>query len=199
MKSIFFRQLPIFAIMAASGVSHALTFSNIIITSPPLSTGATYSVAGNSISFYTPNAYVIGVGSGILDIYYDVNAGPAARVNQVLTNLAFAVTGSATVAFAEEIHEIDCAFGNIIGGPLATDIGSFGAGTPFYSNSLILSSDKQCVRVHDRFTLTATQANDIASVAINNQSINTVVPEPASLGALAMGAAALLLRRKKTV
>ena len=41
--------------LAIAGSAQAVTFSNVSITPPPLSEGSSWSIDGNSISFFSPS------------------------------------------------------------------------------------------------------------------------------------------------
>lgn len=181
----------------------AVTFSNVIIQSSPLSTGSSYSTIGSSISFFTPNAIVGDVvdplRSGTLNIQYDADAGSNIVTVGVGVNLATALSGSGTVVFTELVFEIDSA-GNEVGGPIGSDTHLFNSSSSmFYSNNISLSKQVQRVRVKKGMTLAApaTSAVDLAAVAIVNQSINTGTPEPASMVAIGLGVAGLVASRRR--
>jgi hypothetical protein len=90
--------------------AQAITFTNVIIQSPPLSTGSSWSAIGNSISFFTPNAIVGDVvdplRSGTLNIQYDAtNFGNNVFAVGVTVNLAAVSLGSGMIQFGELIFE----------------------------------------------------------------------------------------------
>src|SRR5215216_5417080 len=90
-----------FAALVVSG-AQAITFSNVQINSSPLSDGSSFTVIGNSISFFVPNALVGDVQdplrAGTLNIQYDVamDTGDADAVG-VFVNLGALALGSGTV------------------------------------------------------------------------------------------------------
>ena len=191
------------ATLAVAGTASqaAILFTNVNIQSPPLSTGSSYTTAGNSISFNTPNAIVgdaSATRSGILNIQYDAcSTGAAAAIVTANVNLGTAVLGSQSqVVFLEQVFEID-SLGNEVGGAIGSISHTFTASTSFnWSGFMTLSRQVNCIRVKKALILAApdTQGFDLAAVAINNQSIE-LVPEPASLAALGFGLA-MVLRRK---
>lgn len=201
----FFR-LALISSFAAIGLSaRAITFTNVQIQSPPLSNGSSWSSIGNSISFFTPNAQVGDatdpLRSGTLNIQYDALnfGGPAMTANSLTVTLGASVLGAlSSVDFIEVIVEID-ANGNEIGTPLGSSTHTFfESSAPTFNDTITFSRPVFAFRAKKSFALDApvTQAIDLASVTINNQSIQ-VVPEPATMGALALGALALIARRRK--
>lgn len=189
-----------------AGSAMAVTFSNVTIVSPPFSVGSGYSVLGNSISFFTPNAIagdpVDPLRSGTLNIQYDVDSGTPMVADVVGVNLGTALLGSGQVIFNEFIFEIDCNTGSEIGGPIGMDSHTFDAtSSMFYSNSIMLSRQVTCIRVKKSFTLLApdTVDLDLAALAIVNQRIDTTTPEPASILAVGLGLGSMIVirRRKK--
>ncbi|MBS1705506.1 MAG: PEP-CTERM sorting domain-containing protein [Armatimonadetes bacterium] len=191
------------ALVAAVGAAHAVTFSNFVYTSSPLSDGASQSFGGNSISFFTPNAIVGDAStlrSGNLSIQYDADAGVSVVSVGVLVSLGAPVLGSGTVNFTEKVWELDCNTGQTLG-LLGSISHSFdvNSGTVF-SGNISLSSQVKCIRVLKSFDLNAPDTNDldIAAVAVVNQSIQTApVPEPATLAVLGLGGLIVSRRRRK--
>jgi hypothetical protein len=183
--------------------AQAITFTNVIIQSPPLSTGSSWSAIGNSISFFTPNAIVGDVvdplRSGTLNIQYDAtNFGNNVFAVGVTVNLAAVSLGSGMIQFGELIFELD-SNGNEVGGPIGTISHTFDANSgTFWSGNIVLSRPVAAFRAKKFFVMTApdTQTVDLAALAVVNQSVQ-VIPEPATLGALGIGAAALLALRRR--
>ncbi|MBL8048419.1 MAG: PEP-CTERM sorting domain-containing protein [Chthonomonas sp.] len=175
----------------------------ISITSAPLSTGASWTTSGNAISFSTPNAIVgdpAATRSGILNIIYDVDAGAGSAINQVLANLGAVTMGSGQINFIEQVFELD-SMGNEVGGAIGTATHNF---TPMssgnWSGATNVFAPKRYLRIKKSFVMTAspdTPALDLAALAINNQSVAMVVPEPASILAIGLAGVAFLARRKK--
>lgn len=186
-------------VLAVAASANAITFSNVIITSTPLSDGSSYAANGNAISFNLPNAIVgdgVGVRAGTLNIQYDVDAG--ALANGVGANVGVVALGTGAIAFRESVIELDN-LGNEIGGIIGSASFNFNASTPmYYSTTIALTQAVRYLRVKKSFTLVApdSQAFDLAAVAIVNQNVQ-VVPEPGTIAALSLGAAALLRRRRK--
>lgn len=191
------------ALVSGAVGAHAVTFSNVIIQSPPLSTGSSFSTIANSISFFTPNAIVGDVTAplraGTLNIQFDASnfSGPMMTADQVVVNLGTVCLGSGTILFLEEIIELDSA-GNEIGGPIGTASHLFNASTPFiWSSTINFDHPVENLRAKKSFSLLApdTDGVDLAALAIVNQNIT--VPEPATMAALALGAGAFLARRRR--
>lgn len=188
-------------LLAAAALGYSVTFSNVIFASAPLSDGATFGFDANSITFYTPNAGVgdaPGIRVGTLTIQYDADAGALMCAVEATVTLAQAILGSGTIEFTEVVYEID-EFGAIIGGPLASVAVTFDSNSsPIWSDTLVLSSCVQRLRAIKTFEMNApeTAGEDLAAVAINNQSI-TVVPEPTTIAGLGVASLALIRRRKK--
>ena len=183
--------------------AQAITFSNVQIQSPPLSNGSSFSVSGNAISFFLPNAIVgdaqAPLRSGTLNIQYDVAMGSAeANAVGVFVNLGALALGSGTVDFIETVIELDGPGGNEVDGGIGTSSHHFDANTsPFFDDLIQFNHSVRYFRAKKAFVLTAVDTNalDEAGVALVNQ--NVMVPEPATIAGLALGALALARRTKR--
>jgi hypothetical protein len=202
-RFIRFALLTTFTVLAVG--AKAITFSNVIILSPPLSNGSSFTTSANSISFFTPNAQVGDatdpLRSGTLNIQYDATnfGGPEMTANSLTVTLASSVLGSlSSVVFTEILVELDGG-GNEVGTPLGSSTHTWFAGDdPTFSDTIVFSRPVFAFRAKKSFALDAptTQGIDLAAVTINNQSIQ-VVPEPATMAALGLGAMALLRRKRR--
>lgn len=191
-------------VVAGAVSAQAVTFSNVIIQSPPLSNGSSSLPSGNAISFFLPNAIVGDVTdplrAGTLNIQYDAtNFGPMMTANTATVNLGTAILGSGVVVFLESIFELD-AFGNEVGGgPIGTATHIFDVNNNMvWSTTINFSRPVSSFRAKKSFTLMAPNTNvtDLAAVGTVNQAVH-LVPEPATLGALGLGAVALFARRRR--
>lgn len=200
-----FARLALAATFVASAIgAQAITFSNVQIQSPPLSTGSSFTTIANSISFFTPNA-IVGdavdpLRSGTMQIQFDATnfGGPSMVADEISVNLAGVTLGSGTIFFVETIFEID-SNGNEIGSPLGSVTHQFDSNSqPIWNTIIFFNRNVEAIRVKKSFVLSAaaTDETDLAAVAIVNQAIH-VVPEPASMGALGLGIAALVARRRR--
>jgi hypothetical protein len=203
-KSTLVRLAFASAIVAGAVSAQAVTFSNVIIQSPPLSTGSSFSTIGNSISFFTPNA-IVGdavdpLRAGTLNIQFDASnfGGGAIFADEVVVNLQGVTLGSGVVFFIETIIELD-ALGNEIGGIIGSASHVFdSSSSPVWSTTIVLDHTVHALRAKKSFTLaaSATDVTDLAAVAGVNQNLH-IIPEPATMAALGMGAVALLARRRR--
>jgi len=195
--------MPVLAFGVAVS-AQAITFDNVIIQAPPLSTGSSFTTIGNSISFFTPNALVgdpvAPLRSGILAIQYDahVDNGPSIFADGLVVDPVGALLGSGTLSFSEDVFELD-GLGNEIGGPIGHVDGTIDAnfvGT--WSQTIMFDHIVKNIRAKKVFVLSAvnTDALDVAAVGIINQNLKPV-PEPATMATLGLGVIALLKRRKK--
>lgn len=193
------RSLVVASLATIGAAAHAVTFYNVIIASPPLSNGSSWSSTGNAINFYTPNAILMdGAPAAFVpfSIQYDADMGTGNSANQVGVNLAVVTAGSGFVQFTEQVFELDNA-NNEVGGPIGTDAFLFNPNTPVvYSNDIALSRSVQKLRVKKTFFMNAADVQnqlDLAAIQIVNQN---VVPEPSALAALGLGLIAVARRRR---
>lgn len=207
--------LACLALASVQTATAAITFSdvkvngNALTAGVPLSSGnpfinqTTYNipvVGGNALSFSTPNAIVGDASPSTMDsmnLTYVAASGPAMVAVNAFSNIGAPALGSGTVVFTETVYSYNL-MTMTIGGILGSITHTFTASSsPNFTGTITLSTPANAIYVVKSFQLSApdTSAFDLAAVAINNQSIE-VVPEPASVAALAIGAA-LLVRRKK--
>lgn len=201
-------------LIAALSVGSSLAFAqniqfyNYIFSGGPLAAGLTPSVTSgalaNAITFNTPNA-VVGdpvapLRSGSLSIQYDAATTTGGiYANQVGVNLGGVILGSGTITFREDVFEID-ALGNELRF-LGSASHVFNAGPLVSWNTTITFTGAPVLRMRAKkyfdFAAPDTAVLDLASLSFVNQAPQ-VVPEPASMTALALGAAALLRRKRKS-
>lgn len=191
------------AVIAGAVSANAVTFGNVQIESPPLSDGSSHSIIGNSISFFLPNAIVGDVTDPMraqtLNIQFDAFSDVDMVADTATVNLETALLGSGVVVFLEQIFELDGAGNEVGGGPIGTAFHIFNTqNSPNFSTTIEFSRPVNALRAKKSFTLLAedTDVNDLAAVGFVNQNIH-VVPEPATMGALGLGAVALFARRRR--
>jgi hypothetical protein len=201
-KNLIIRLALSLALIVTATSASAVTYSNVSIQSPPLSNGSSFLTSENSVSFTTPNA-IVGdfqpTRSGTLTIRYDASSAPAMFANDVVVNLFAVPQGSGTVTFTETVFELDTN-GDVIGSPIGSASQLFDANSnQIWSTTIVFDRQVQNLRVEKSFSLDATldtPAFDVARVAVVDQNIQ-VVPEPATLSALTLGAIGLLACRRR--
>ncbi len=196
------RMATVVAAGAACCIANAMTFDNISVSPPPLSSGWAFAAGGNSISFFTPNAMVGDpvdpLRSGTLQIQYDAHVGsdPAIFAAGVTVTPIGALLGSGTISFSEDVYEIDGVGNqlNLIGHVDQVFNSGFGGS---WSQDIALDHAVKDLRAYKTFDFSAinTNALDVAALGIVNQNLKAV-PEPSALLALAIPFVGLLKRRK---
>jgi hypothetical protein len=198
------KKLLVLSFAVASVGAHALTFSNVIAQSPPLSTGWSFNTNANSITFFTPNAIVgdpvAPLRAATLNLQYDADAtgGPNAYADDVVVNLQTLTLGSGTIFFTESVFELDSNGNEVSNGLLGTVSQTLNANSGMsWSGTIMFSRDVQRFRAKKAFTMVApdTANFDVAALGLVNQSIR-LVPEPGTFVALGLGAVALLRRKR---
>lgn len=196
------RALSLGAIVLATSSAHAITFFDISYTASPLTAGADEEIIGNSISFFTPFAIVGDSGTGgarygEFDISYSVDAGVGIGAIIMGVTLHEVILGSAKIDFKEVVYELlpDDTIGDVVGSASESFLADF---VGSWSQTLVLTRSVNRARVVKSFVLDApaTPELDFASLALVNQNIQ-LVPEPATMAALGIGALGLLRRRRK--
>ncbi|MBL8048421.1 MAG: PEP-CTERM sorting domain-containing protein [Chthonomonas sp.] len=213
------KQFLVMACLAVASVqvaSAAITFSNVMVNGNALAAGVplssanpfidqtTYNIpvmGGNSISFSTPNA-IVGDGSPTaadsMNLTYVAASGPAMVAVNAFSNIGAPALGSGMVVFTETVYSYNL-MTMTVGGILGSISHTFNSmSSPNFSGTISLSTPANAIYVVKNFQLSApnSPAFDLAAVAVNNQSIE-VVPEPAGIAAIALGAGMLLRRRTK--
>lgn len=170
-----------------------------------LADGFTFAPAGNSVSITTPNAKV-GDGeplrAGQINIIYDaININPMISISMTL-NLQGFLRGTGELSAVEDVFELD-SNGFEIGGPIATIVTPIiTSSTPLVSWSGTQAFSRPVTRLRAKKTINLTAQPDIptqfdyAQLGVVNQSLR-IVPEPATIGALALGLSAFAARRRR--
>ncbi len=169
-------------LMASATAQAGIVFSNVTIEGT-LAGGASFVTDADSIDFTFPNASV-GDGfadrSGTLQVTFEALSDVALTQDQL--DLSGTVSGSGTIFINEVIEDlagptIIATLGDAIDEP--SDL-------PYHAD-LNFSSAAVHIKVKKSFYLTATDtpATDVASIGQMNQ---TIVPEPATLALLGLGA-----------
>lgn len=196
------RALCLGALVFVAATAQSITFFDIAYTASPLTDGANEDVTGNSISFFTPHAIVGDTGTdglrhGVFDIEYSADAGVGVVAIEAIVTLHQALKGTATIHFEERVYELlpDDSIGDLVGSASETFFADF-VGSWF--QTLHLTRAVQRVRVVKSFEMNAPDSDDLdfASLALVNQNLQ-VVPEPATMAALGLGALGLLRRRNR--
>lgn len=189
-------------LVAAADTARAdVTFSNVVI-SGSLAGGATYNTGATDIDFLFPNATVgdpvdpLRFGNIIITYIAESSAG---MVQDSMTlSLLGALSGSGMIIFNEVIEDL-------IGSPVPLPVTLATYGTTLNASSVmphvaVLNFSRPSSRIKVKKTLVFTAVNtpafDFANISLIEQNLRQV-PEPATLGLLALGAPALLRRRRR--
>jgi hypothetical protein len=192
------------AAVIAVVTSQAVTFTNVqanaIAPSTVLTAGWGYlNPTPNSIQFNVPNA-IVGSGQalsfGTFGLQYDAaTASGPIFANQVGITINSGILGDGYIQFSEQIFELD-SNGFEVGGAIGSISHTFTANSSGWGTTIVLSRQVQRIRAKKTFTMFATNApGNFAALGTVNQNVQ-VVPEPATMFALA-GAAAMVARRRK--
>lgn len=193
-----------FFIVAAIATLASASQAVVIITNlqfAPLGSGAALSASGNAVSFSAGAAVGDTLPSRYQIFTYQYDArSTGALINGITLNFAGEVRGSGRITVQEDIYALDFA-GNEIGGIAQSFTRTVGEGAGIFvrSTPLNFQDSYRSIRVKKTIILNAipnTQGTDLAALGYVNQSVE-VVPEPASMLALA-GAAAMVARRRRS-
>ncbi len=173
------------------------TLGNTVV---PLTLGNP-AVGSNAVTLLTPNGNILGqnLSGGIFWEYEATNLGAPANV--VNYSIAGTVIGTGQVIWQEQVFGIDGLGNEILIGTTGTQVintaNNPGQGFGLNGSITLAQNSYTKIRVKKLFELvTGTgPGTNYASVGRINQSIQ-VVPEPASMIALGLGAAALIRRRR---
>lgn len=186
-----------------------ITFSNVTVTGSlvPLGNPGSWSFAtgAQDIDFSFNHAIVgdvpsialpPGTRSGTITITYIATSTLPMVSNSMLVSLLGGLSGSGTVFFNEVIETTDM---------VPVTIGSHGvvltgsSALP-YTHTINFSQEATQIKVKKTIILAAPESGadilDLASIGLVEQNIG-VVPEPATMAVLALGAGALMARRRR--
>jgi len=201
--------VAVFAQMASATLSY-----NVLNASVVFNTGETNNLTvnhvGNTIDF-TAGTIPLFVGDGahtangrdaaVVTIIYTVTSDkPISGLDLIFSGTAF---GQASVGYSELVEE--WSQGGGAGSIIAQTSGHYdgagigGSNSPFTNETALNFSQggEFSYKVKKTFTLANLDSNPASSFASLNLVEQNAVPEPASMGALAMGALGLLARRRR--
>lgn len=184
--------------MAAAASFATITFSNITVTLPAGFTQTTVFTGSNDIDFHFADAMVgdfQAVRSGTITISYTASAAQGFEITGMNLSVLGGVLGSGIVGVEEEIRS---------GSPAGPLLGSLSLVAPADGNLPIthyMEFDGSATTIYVtksiRVDATAdTNDFDFAAVGLVEQSY-TVVPEPATMAAVALGFGMLAARRRR--
>lgn len=196
--------LLVASLAVVSAASQAVTFTFVSFGGDPAMyagmTSASLVFSGNSMTVTPSNAFVGDPQPGNrfrnFKITYDVDAGAGQFITKMTGNFMSAIAGAnSSITMVETLVALDGS-GNEIGSGFASLTGSTNLSAQTFSGSVTFAGIQK-FRVKKDFFLSAdtTAGFDLAALQTINQSVE-VVPEPASMLALA-GAAAMVARRRK--
>jgi hypothetical protein len=200
--------IAVFAQMAAASLTYDVLNASVVFNTGETD-NLTVNHVGNTIDF-TAGKIPLFVGNGaftangraqatVTIIYTVTSTKPISGLDLIFSGQAF---GQASVGYSEFVENWSQGGGS--GSIIASTSGAYnggglgGSNSPFTNDTpLNFNGGVFSYKVKKTFTLADLDTNPAASFASLNLVEQNAVPEPASLGALAMGALGLLARRRR--
>lgn len=196
--------LLVASLAVISAASQAITFTFVNFGGDPAMyagmSASSLVFSGNSMTVTPSNAAVgdpvAGSRSRRFSITYKIDAGAGKFITSMNGSFISAIAGAnSSIIMVESLVKLDAA-GNEVGAAFATLTGSTNLSSQTFTGSVSFAPVRALIVKKDFFLVAdTTQGFDLASLGTINQSVE-VVPEPASMLALA-GAAAMVARRRK--
>lgn len=200
--------VAVFAQMAAASLTYDVLNANVVFNTGETD-NLTVNHVGNTIDF-TAGSIPLFVGNGaftangraqatVTIIYTVTSTKPITGLDLIFSGQAF---GKASVGYSEIVENWSQGGGS--GGIITSTSGTYdggglgGSNTPFTNETpLSFNGGVFSYKVKKTFTLADLDTNPASSFASLNLVEQNAVPEPASMGVLAMGALGLLARRRR--
>jgi hypothetical protein len=196
--------LLVASLAVISAASQAITFTFVNFGGDPAMyagmSASSLVFSGNSMTVTPSNAAVgdpvAGSRSRRFSITYKIDAGAGKFITSMNGSFISAIAGAnSSITMVESLVKLDAA-GNEVGAAFATLTGSTNLSSQTFTGSVSFAPVRALIVKKDFFLVAdTTQGFDLAALGTINQSVE-VVPEPASMLALA-GAAAMVARRRK--
>lgn len=203
------KALLVLMVAATAAFSQAVTFTFVQWTgNPALNAGLVWGTnpvfSGSSLTMTPSNAYVGDPRPtsfprfASFGFWYDVTAGSGQVFTGMNASFAGALSGpNSQITMTEQFIALDSAGNELFDLFPAGLTGTVTPSNMTFSGSVTFTQQVTKFRVKKSFTLFAdtTAGFDLAQIQHINQSVQ-VVPEPATMTALGLGAAALMRRRR---